>query len=269
MNITFIGAGNMASALISGLYQNAAIKTIWAIDPFATQRDKLSAQYGVTCLESISAEAACADVIVFAVKPQQMQVACGQLGQHHPKGLLISIAAGTRMDSITQWTNLAGAPLAIVRAMPNTPATLGKGITGLVANQNATEANRLNAEFIMRAVGEVLWVENESMIDAVTAVSGSGPGYVFYLMEALQSGAEKQGFTKEQARLLAAHTFAGAAQLALHSSHDFGTLREQVTSKGGTTFAGLETLRAHQVGQHIEEAIDAAKKRAEELGKLN
>jgi pyrroline-5-carboxylate reductase len=271
MKITFIGGGNMATALISGLSSSGAEHHIWVVEPISEQRQKLSALFAnkntklhFQVLDEIDANCANAEVIVLAVKPQQMSIACELLGRHQPKGLLLSIAAGARISSIQKWI---GKPVKVVRAMPNTPATLGLGITGLVASENTTENDKQAAQLIMRAAGETLWVKSEAMIDAVTAVSGSGPGYVFYLMEAMQAGAIAQGFSPEQAKLLTEHTFAGASQLALLSGTDFGTLREQVTSKGGTTHAGLEALKKEHVAQAMIDAIQAAKDRAEELGK--
>jgi pyrroline-5-carboxylate reductase len=271
MNITFIGGGNMATALVSGLANRGDSHHIRVVEPMAEQRLKLQTTFGKTqspfifeCLEALNRDCAAAEVIVLAVKPQQMSVACQAIGQHNPKGLLLSIAAGTRISSIQEW---AGHGVKVVRAMPNTPATLGLGITGLVASENTSETDRAAAQTVMKAAGEVLWVNSEAMIDAVTAVSGSGPGYVFYLMEAMQAGAVAQGFSPEQAKILTEHTFSGASQLALRSGSDFGILREQVTSKGGTTFAGLEALRKNNVASAIVGAIKAAKDRAVELGK--
>jgi pyrroline-5-carboxylate reductase len=271
MNITFIGGGNMATALVSGLANSGVPHHIRVVEPMPEQRLKLQSTFGKNiatlvfeCIAEVNAECAAAQVIVLAVKPQQMSAACQAIGRHNPQGLLLSIAAGTRISSIQQWT---GNSVKVVRAMPNTPATLGLGITGLVASDSTTDLDRAAAQMIMKAAGEVLWVNSEAMIDAVTAVSGSGPGYVFYLMEAVQAGAIAQGFTPEQAKLLTEHTFAGASQLALRSGTEFGTLREQVTSKGGTTFAGLEALRKDNVANAIMAAIKAAKDRAEELGK--
>jgi pyrroline-5-carboxylate reductase len=277
MKITFIGGGNMATALVTGLASKNATTSfaISIIEPIVEQRQKLQAMFSANSssdsfkyLAEIDADSASADVIVLAVKPQQMSIACEALSQYKPTGLLLSIAAGTRISSIQSWTGGA-APYAVkvVRAMPNTPATLGLGITGLVASDNTNQIDKDAAQTIMKAAGEVLWVDSEAMIDAVTAVSGSGPGYVFYLMEAMQAGAVAQGFTAAQAKLLTEHTFAGASQLALRSGTEFGTLREQVTSKGGTTFAGLEALRQENVAQAVIGAIAAAKARAEELGK--
>jgi pyrroline-5-carboxylate reductase len=273
MNITFIGGGNMATALVCGLAKSGASHQVRVVEPMAEQRQKLRAIFSpeestleFECIEEINAQCAAAQVVVLAVKPQQMEIACHALGKHQPKGLLLSIAAGTRIASIQQW---AGNNVKVVRAMPNTPATLGLGITGLVASENTLEADKSAAQLVMKAAGEVLWVNSEAMIDAVTAVSGSGPGYVFYLMEAMQAGAVAQGFTPEQAKMLTEHTFAGASQLALRSGTDFGTLREQVTSKGGTTFAGLEVLGKNSVANAIIEAIKSAKDRAEELGKAS
>jgi pyrroline-5-carboxylate reductase len=275
MNVSFIGGGNMATALAQGLINKKQATHILIVEPFDAQIAKLKSLFAesintglLEVIPAISPGCAESDVIVLAVKPQQMEEACKTLAHESIKGLIVSIAAGTRIDSIATWLN---GYQRIVRAMPNTPATLGLGITGLVASAKATALDKDFAQSVLQAAGEVLWVESEAMIDAVTAVSGSGPGYVFYLMEAMQSGAMAQGFTAQQAKLLTAHTFAGAAQLALRSHTDcgteFSTLREQVTSKGGTTFAGLESLRASEVASAIERAIAAAKDRAQDLGK--
>jgi pyrroline-5-carboxylate reductase len=275
MKVCFIGGGNMATALAQGLIAKNKATYIQIIEPFDTQSAKLKLVFAESIksglLEvkpAINSGCAQSDVIVLAVKPQQMEQACKALAEQPITSLIVSIAAGTRIDSIAAWLN---GYQRIVRAMPNTPATLGLGITGLVASDQASALDKASAQSVLQAAGEVLWVQTEAMIDAVTAVSGSGPGYVFYLMEAMQSGAIAQGFTAEQAKLLTAHTFAGAAQLALRSHSEFGTefstLREQVTSKGGTTYAGLESLRSSQVASAIERAITAAKNRAQELGK--
>lgn len=271
MKVSFIGGGNMATALIKGLIKANTCTEIQVVEPFEQQRAKLVALPDLQnialrfeCLGEISTASANADVIVLAVKPQQMGQACEALRKYPLTGLIVSIAAGTRIDSIQAWL---GGYKQVARAMPNTPATVGLGITGIVASATVTDQERTAATKVLQAAGEVLWVDSEAMIDAVTAVSGSGPGYVFYLMEAMQAGAIKQGFTPSQAKLLTEHTFAGSSQLALRSGTDFGTLREQVTSKGGTTFAGLESLRADAVDGAIVKAITAAKNRAVELGK--
>jgi pyrroline-5-carboxylate reductase len=265
MKISFIGGGNMASALISGLINKQEISQILVVEPFIEQQTKLNDKFShaigqgrLALSGEVLTQHGQSDVIVMSVKPQQMQQACEALATVGVSGLVLSIAAGTTISSIRTWLN--NHPR-VVRAMPNTPATLGLGISGLVGADNA------RASTVMRAAGEVLWVNSEAKINAVTAVSGSGPGYVFYLMEAMQAGAVAQGFSVEDAKLLTEHTFAGASQLALQSGTAFSTLREQVTSKGGTTHAGLESLRNDGVAQAITAAITAANRRAEELGK--
>jgi pyrroline-5-carboxylate reductase len=271
MKISFIGGGNMATALISGLINKQEITDVQVVEPFDEQQAKLKDRFShaiesgrLTLSAAVEPKHGKSDVIVMSVKPQQMQQACESLAGVGVSGLILSIAAGTTISSIQTWLNNHSR---IVRAMPNTPATLGLGISGLVGPPSLSSVDHASATSVMRAAGEVLWVSSESMINAVTAVSGSGPGYVFYLMEAMQAGAVAQGFSESQAKLLTEHTFAGASQLALQSGTAFSTLREQVTSKGGTTYAGLESLRQSQVGQALGAAISAANKRAEELGK--
>jgi pyrroline-5-carboxylate reductase len=271
MKISFIGGGNMASALIAGLINKQEIAQILVVEPFIEQQAKLKDKFShaigqgrLNLSSEVQKQHGQSDVIVMSVKPQQMQQACEALAAVGVSGLVLSIAAGTTISSIQTWLRNHSR---IVRAMPNTPATLGLGISGLIGPAHLSAVDHASASAVMRAAGEVLWVNSEAMINAVTAVSGSGPGYVFYLMEAMQAGAIAQGFNAEEAKLLTEHTFAGASQLALQSGTAFSTLREQVTSKGGTTHAGLESLRNDGVGQAIAAAIAAANNRAEELGK--
>jgi pyrroline-5-carboxylate reductase len=276
MKVSFIGGGNMATALIKGLIKANICSEILVVEPLEEQRHRLTALIETqnadttsallshfNCSAEITPSTAQTDVIVLAVKPQQMEEACKALAKQKLQALVISIAAGTRIESIQTWL---GGYKHVARAMPNTPATLGLGITGLVASDEVTAAQRAAATAVLQAAGAVLWVHSEAMIDAVTAVSGSGPGYIFYLMEAMQQGAIAQGFSPDEAKLLTEHTFAGASQLALQSGTPFSTLREQVTSKGGTTFAGLESLKNAHVAQSFVNAITAAKNRAQELG---
>ena len=272
MKVSFIGGGNMATALIAGLARMPQSISVTVVEPMLEQRERLlsnTALQGerlhIDIIEQVNSAVSQSDVIVLAVKPQNMQAACAAIHSHSTltSALIVSIAAGTLMRDIANW--LSNTNARIVRCMPNTPATLGLGITGLVANAQASVQDKALAQTIMQAAGQTLWVDNEDMIDAVTAVSGSGPGYVFYLMEALQNAAQAQGFTAEQARLLTEHTFAGSAQLALHTGTSFSVLREQVTSKGGTTHAGLEAMREKNVAAAIESAVSAAKRRAHEL----
>lgn len=266
MKITFIGGGNMATALIAGLVGKlAAGPDIHVVDPSEDALARLNAKYGVSTAPSISARVAQSEVLVLAVKPQQMrEVAAalrGQLAQAQP--LVLTIAAGIRVADLSRWLGGYGA---IVRAMPNTPALIGKGITGMVAMPGVSEAQKSAADSIMRAVGTTVWLDDESQIDPVTAVSGSGPAYVFYFLEAMQQAAQELGLSSEQGMELALATFTGAAQLAAQSDEPVEVLRQRVTSKGGTTYAAITSMEQAGVKQAIVEAIKAAAARGRELG---
>ena len=274
MKITFIGGGNMATALIAGLAgQLTAGANIHVIDPNVDQLARLAASYGVTTAQQIGAPALASDVIVLAVKPQQMrEVAAALLRQFtqltqqagaQPLPLLLSIAAGVRSADLARWMNGYGA---IVRSMPNMPALIGQGITGMVAMAGVSAAQKAVADDIMKAVGATVWLSDEALIDPVTAVSGSGPAYVFYFIEAMQQAACELGLSAEQGRQLALATFTGAAQLAARSPDEVAVLRERVTSKGGTTYAALTSMEQAGVKQAIVEAIKAASRRGRELG---
>lgn len=264
--IGFIGGGNMARSLIGGLLQDGYDPSkIRVCDPAPEQRQRLKQAFDI----QISADAAnmlpgC-DCIVLAVKPQVLHSAIepirNQLAEIRP--LIISIAAGIRVNSIRRW--LASDNLAIVRCMPNTPALIQAGATGLYANAAVTESQRDFAESVLRAVGLTLWLDDESLIDAVTAVSGSGPAYIFLVIEAMQNAAESLGFSPEQSRLLCLQTVFGAAKMALEDTEPVARLREQVTSKGGTTEKALETLQQGGLIDLFKKAISAAHNRAEEL----
>ena len=265
MKISFIGGGNMASALIAGLAGKLAQGgDIHVVDPNAEARERLHAAYGVTSAPDIGAAVAASDVIVLAVKPQQMRdVALHLQSQLGAGPLLLSIAAGIRVGDLSRWLNGYGA---IVRTMPNTPALIGQGITGMVAMAGASSAQREAADSIMRAVGQTVWLDEESLIDPVTAVSGSGPAYVFYFLEAMQQAAAEMGLSAEQGRALALATFTGAAQLAAQSEESVDLLRQRVTSKGGTTHAAITSMEAAGVKQAIVAAMKAAAARGRELG---
>jgi len=270
LNISFIGGGNMATALIAGLAgQLTAGGNIAVIDPDAAALTKLSSQYGVRTQRSIAAgatELAVSDVIVLAVKPQTLRAVAAELLPLLASGarpLIISIAAGIRGADLARWL---GGYANIVRCMPNTPALIGQGITGMVADSAVDEAGRALAQSVLQAVGTTLWLDNEEQIDAVTAVSGSGPAYVFYFIEAMQETAVQLGLSAEQGRQLALSTFAGAAQLAARSPEPVSLLRERVTSKGGTTFAALTSMDASGVKAAIGTAMQAAAARSRELG---
>jgi pyrroline-5-carboxylate reductase len=264
LKIGFIGGGNMATALIGGLANKlTAGSDIHVVDRNPDALQKLSQQFGVTTAQHIDTPIAQADVIVLAVKPQQMKEVIAELRPHIATQLVLSIAAGIRAVDISRWLN---GHQAIVRTMPNTPALIGKGITGMVALPGVSPKQRDAADAIMRAVGETVWLNDEALIDPVTAVSGSGPAYVFYFIEAMQQAAQEMGLTAEQGKQLAIATFVGASQLAVQSSDPISVLRERVTSKGGTTYAALMSMEASGVKEAIGKALKAAAARGKELG---
>jgi pyrroline-5-carboxylate reductase len=265
MKISFIGGGNMATALIAGLAGKLAqAADIHVVDPNPDALEKLRAEYGVTASPEIGAAVASSDVIVLAVKPQQMrEVALRLQSQLDARPLLLSIAAGIRGSDLSRWLNGYGA---IVRTMPNTPALIGRGITGMVAMAGVSEAQKTTADSILRAVGQTVWLDEEGLIDPVTAVSGSGPAYVFYFLEAMQQAALEMGLSKQQGRELAIATFTGAAQLAAQSEEPVEVLRQRVTSKGGTTHAAIASMEAAGVKEAIVAAMKAAAARGCELG---
>lgn len=267
LNIAFVGGGNMAAALIAGLAGKLTLgANIHVIDPHAPALEKLQAQFGVTTAPAASDALRGVDVIVLAVKPQSMRDVAAQLlpfldGERAP--LILSIAAGIRAADLSRW--LGDYP-AIVRCMPNTPALIGMGITGMVASGGVSEEQKKMADAILRAVGQTVWLADEAKIDPVTAVSGSGPAYVFYFIEAMQQAATELGLTPEQGTQLAIATFTGAAQLAANSSEPVSLLRERVTSKGGTTYAALTSMEESGVKAAIVKGIKAAAQRGREMG---
>jgi pyrroline-5-carboxylate reductase len=271
MKIAFIGGGNMAAALIAGLAGKLTPgANIHVVDPNPASLEKLRQEHGVSVAAAAGAAVGAAEVLVLAVKPQVMRDVAQQLlpllqaAQAAGRApLLLSIAAGIRAADLSRWL---GGYQAIVRTMPNTPALIGMGVTGMVASAGVSAHQREMADQIMRAVGATVWLDDESQIDAVTAVSGSGPAYVFYFIEAMQQAAEELGLTAEQGRQLAMATFSGAAQLALQSPDPVPVLREKVTSKGGTTHAALASMEAGGVKAAIVAAVKAAAARGKELG---
>jgi pyrroline-5-carboxylate reductase len=265
MKMTFIGGGNMAAALIAGLAGKLAEGAdIHVVDPNADALERLAAQHGVSTAAVIDGRVAASDVVVLAVKPQQMrEVALRLQSQLDARPLLLSIAAGIRGTDLSRWLNGYGA---IVRTMPNTPALIGQGITGLVAMAGVSEAQKQAADSILRAVGQTVWLDEEALIDPVTAVSGSGPAYVFFFIEAMQQAALEMGLSAQQGRELALATFTGAAQLAAQSDDSVEVLRQRVTSKGGTTHAAITSMEQAGVKQAIVDAIKAAAARGRELG---
>ena len=263
MKITFIGGGNMANALIGGLKkQGFSAAGIQVVDPVAESRQRLTDDFGVRCAPAIDAAALNCEVLMLAVKPQQMKEAIAPMAGKLSGQLVISIAAGLRLADIGRWL---GDYRKLVRSMPNTPALIGAGITGLYADPAVDREGRDTAEKILRAVGRTLWVEDEALMDVVTAVSGSGPAYVFYFIEALQSAGAGLGLPEETARLLAIETFLGAARLAEASEEPVGELRARVTSKGGTTAAALDTFTSLRVATSIGHGVAAAAARGREL----
>jgi len=267
--ITFIGAGNMARSLISGLIQDKSKLDIRVSDPSKEQLQSLqSGLEGITAFTDNAVAIDGAGIIVLAVKPQIMQLVCEPLiaKVQKDKPLIISIAAGIGIFNLNQW--LGGGALPVVRCMPNTPALVQSGMTGLYANNEVSNEQHDLAESILRAVGSTLWLDNEDKLDAITAVSGSGPAYYFLVMEAMQDAAQKLGLSADDARLLVLQTAFGAAKLALESSDDAGVLRQRVTSKGGTTEAALNKLIEGGLPELFEEALTAAKNRSKELKKL-
>ncbi len=264
MNITFIGGGNMANALIGGLLgRGLAADDIRVVEPNAATAQALHARYGVAVYPEPSPEALASEVVVLAVKPQQMREVATTLAPRLGDALVISIAAGIRTGDLSRWL---GGRRRLVRAMPNTPALVQAGITGLYALPEVDEADRRRAGGLMEAAGEVVWVASEEEMDVITAVSGSGPAYVFYFMEALAEAAIAQGLPADQARRLALATFSGAVRLAAGSGEDVGILRARVTSKGGTTERALETMAQAGLKAIVAKAVAAAVERSRELG---
>lgn len=266
MKIGFIGGGNMANALIGGLLKQGFLATdITVVEPMAENRERLSASFGIACLPATDASILGSDILVLSVKPQQMREALAPLAGKLKGELVISIAAGMRLADISRWL---GGYAKLVRTMPNTPALIGAGITGLYADPSIDEEARRQAERVLGAVGKTLWIADEPLMDAVTAVSASGPAYVFYFIEALRDAARALGFPEEQARLLAIETAVGAVALAANSAEDVAVLRQRVTSKGGTTEAALNSLNADGFKAAILRAVQAAEARGRELGDL-
>ena len=264
MKITFVGGGNMASAIAGGLIKQGHDKAtlhVVEIDPAA--RARITREYAIAVHEKLDAAVAAADCIVLAIKPQNMREVAATLRPFLREQLVISIAAGIRSSDLARWL---GGYARIVRAMPNTPALVGAGWAGLYAMTGVPAADINKAEAILGAVGSTLKVERETQLDAITAVSGSGPAYVFFFIEALQAAALELGLSADAARRLAVGTFDGAVKLAAASDEDIATLRARVTSKGGTTAAALASLEDARVKEAIVRAVHAADARSRELG---
>jgi pyrroline-5-carboxylate reductase len=261
--LAFIGGGNMASAMIGGLIQQGTPAThILVVEPFEEARQRLQTQFGVRVLATADATLSAAGLVIWAVKPQTFKEAAQQTGDFCANALHLSVAAGIRSDSIAHWLGTER----VVRAMPNTPALVGLGQTGLFARAAVTPADKVWIEQVVATTGALLWVKDEPLLDAVTAISGSGPAYVFFFIEAMVAAGVKMGLTAEQATQLAIGTFEGASQLAKTASEPPSVLRERVTSKGGTTYAALTSMQNAHMGELFETALKAAQKRAHELG---
>lgn len=263
--IAFIGAGNMASAIIGGLIHNGlAASHIRAADPYQPSLDKLAESYGIHTSQDNNQIISGADIVVLAVKPQQMHAVCANiqasLQQHQP--LIISIAAGITCGMLEQWI---ASNAAIVRCMPNTPALVQTGATGLFANARVSDEQKQQADQLLQAIGIVNWVASETQLDAVTALSGSGPAYFFLVMEAMQAAGEALGLDAETAKSLTLQTALGAAKMATESDVDAAELRRRVTSPGGTTAAALAVFENAGLRQLFQQALTAADERSKTL----
>ncbi|MCB1736231.1 MAG: pyrroline-5-carboxylate reductase [Gammaproteobacteria bacterium] len=266
--IAFIGGGNMARSLIGGLIANGwAAENIWVADNNAQQLESLNSKFPVHTSEDNEKVAAAADVLVLSVKPQVLHAACQRLAAivQARRPLVISIAAGVRQPDIMKWL---GGNVDVVRAMPNTPALVQSGATALFAAEGLSKSRRALAESVMRAVGLTLWVRDEHLMDAVTALSGSGPAYIFLVIEAMEAAGVELGLDAETARLLALQTAFGAAKMALESSEVPATLRQRVTSPGGTTERALGVFEDAGLMALFERALTAARNRSRELADM-
>ncbi len=261
--LAFIGGGNMATAIVGGLVKSGrAADSILVVDPGDAQRAKLQSDFGVRTVAVADAALSEAATVVWAVKPQFFRAAAAPCAVHVGGALQLSVMAGIRSDAIVKAT---GADR-VVRSMPNTPALIGEGIAGLFARDAVTAADRAEVETVLAPTGRTLWVAREEDLDAVTALSGSGPAYVFYFVEAMVQAAREMGLSEAQGKELSLATFAGATSLAQASDESPALLRERVTSKGGTTYAALMSLEASKVKAAFVTALKAAQQRARELG---
>ncbi|MFL9814168.1 pyrroline-5-carboxylate reductase [Stutzerimonas sp. VN223-3] len=270
--IAFIGGGNMAASLIGGLRaQGIPARSICASDPGADKRAELETTHGIETFESNGQAVANADLVVLAVKPQVMQIVCRDLGAHlQSDQLIVSIAAGINCASLQHWLG-EQAPRAIVRCMPNTPSLLRQGVSGLYANAQVSDTQKQQAEQLLSAVGVALWLDEESLIDAVTAVSGSGPAYFFLMIEAMTAAGEQLGLPRATAAQLTLQTALGAARMACENDLEAAELRRRVTSPNGTTEAAIKAFQAGGFETLVQQAVNAAAQRsaelAEQLGK--
>ena len=267
--VAFIGGGNMARSLVGGLIARGTAKdAVRVSDPLPASREALHADFGIDTFSANADAVSGAPIWVFAVKPQMMREVCQALAPmaQEARPLVVSIAAGITSAQLERWL---GGGIAVVRCMPNTPALLGAGVTGLHANPRVDAAGREAAESLLSTAGETVWVDDEAKMDAVTAVSGSGPAYVFLLAEAMQAAARDQGLPEDAARTLVLQTILGAARMLTEGDADAGELRRRVTSPGGTTQAAIEAFESGGLRELVAGAIDAAAKRGRELSAAN
>lgn len=262
-NIAFIGGGNMACAIIGGLLKRGmATSNVQVVEPLEAQRIKLQQQFNLQPRETPGPSLASATMVVWAVKPQTFKDAALQARFHTKTALHLSVAAGIRSDSIAHWLDTER----VVRSMPNTPALVGKGMTALFARPTVTPEDKLLVNGVIKTTGDYVWLDDEAQLDAVTALSGSGPAYVFYFIEAMIEAGVAMGLSRKQAHKLAVGTFVGASALAKTSSEPPEILRARVTSKGGTTYAALRSMEQDNVKTLFVRAMHAARQRARELG---
>ena len=253
----------MASAIIGGLLKRGAPKdSIQVVEPLAGQRIKLGQQFGVQVDGVPGAQLTSAALVVWAVKPQTFKDAALQTRFHTKTALHLSVAAGITSSSIAHWLDTDH----VVRAMPNTPALVGKGMTALFARPSVSSAGRALVDRVIKTTGQRLWLDDEAQLDAVTALSGSGPAYVFYFIEAMIEAGVAMGLSREQAHQLAVGTFVGAAALAKASTEPIEILRSRVTSRGGTTYAAITSMEQDNVKALFIQAMQAARQRAKEMG---
>jgi len=263
LHIAFIGGGNMASAILGGLIQQGMpADQIQVVEPMADAAQKLRDQWGVTVWTEPQPALRSAQLVVWAIKPQVFKEAAAPVHAFTTDALHLSVAAGIRTGSIAAWLQSTR----VVRCMPNTPALVGKGMTALFALPQVTSEEKTLVEAVIRTSGDCLWVQAEKQLDAVTALSGSGPAYVFYFLEAMTQAGARMGLSEVQAYQLAVATFAGASALAAASSESAEVLRQRVTSKGGTTYAALTAMEAAGMKNSFIAAMQAAERRAGELG---
>jgi len=266
--IAFIGGGNMAAGLISGLIANGhEAGTIFVSEPDSETAAALAARFGIQLAEDNDHAVSCADVVILAIKPQVMKAVTTELSAavQNKQPLVISIAAGIREQALQKWL---GGSVSLVRVLPNTPAMIQSGATALHSGSQLTDEQHNLAESIMRAVGLIQWIDDEAQMDAVTALSGSGPAYFFLVMEIMEQAATELGLSTETARLLTLQTALGASRLALESPESTAVLRQRVTSPGGTTERAIQTLEQGKIREVFTDALRQATERSKELSTM-